>query len=574
MDWSYSLLSDAELALFRRLSVFAGGFTLEAAEAVCADASGSSPSVSPHEVLNLLIRLINKSLVVVEEHGGEGRYRLIETIRQYGREKLIEAGEEAELNRRHRDWYLELAEAAEPELRGPDQRVWFNSLETEHDNLRAALRRSLENRETEEMLRLAGALWRFWYVRGYLSEGREWLERVLAEGGGTSPPARAKALAGAGILAWRQGDYGRAKMLFEESLALYRELGNNRGIAESLRGLGFVARDQRDYEGAVELFEESLALSRKVEDKWGIAWPLNDLGVVALSQGDYGRAVELCKESLFLFREIGDGWGMAVSLNILGIVAQRQGEHDRATLLCEESLGLFRELEDKKGIADSLRLLGFVAMDQGDFGRSAALIEESLALCRELVDKRSISSSLLLLGFAARVQGDYGRATTLLKESLSLFQESGAKQEAGDKSGIAHSLCLLGLVDRDQGDYGRATALLEESLSLFRELEDRRGIAQCLEGLAAAVGAQGGPECAARIFGAAEALREVIGVPMQFSDRADYDRSVASVRTALGEEAFSTAWAEGRKMTSEEAVEYALCPPADKWRRPSDEQEW
>jgi len=502
IDWSYNMLSEAERVLFNRLSVFMGGWTLEAAEAICGDTAGADqlplppapvdggspptsggggreragvrvPSVHPDDVLDLLTHLVDKSLVVVEEQGGKTRYRFLETVRQYARDKLLESGEGADLRERHLNWFLGLVERAEPEFRGPNQREWLDRLEIEHDNLRAALEWSVGSSEGEEGLRLAGALGGFWFARGYWSEGRRWFEEVLSKSSGASPSVRAKALGGAATLTMSQKDVGRGLPLLEESLSLYRETG----------------------------------------DKNGTAWALESLGLT-----------------------------MSFS----------QGDHERAIALCEESLSLYREVGNKGGIGRALHNLGMVAYLQGDYGRAKTLSEESLSLSREVGDKRHIAFALSDLGVVALRQGDYDQATALYKESLDLFRE------VGEKFGISSSHYSLGLVALRQGDYERARALYKKSLLLSRELGNRMNVALCLGGLARVVVAQGQPERGARLLGAAEALLEAIGDPLPPSERPDCDRGVAAVRAALGEEAFKAAWEEGRKMTMEEAVEYAL----------------
>ncbi|MFQ5874043.1 MAG: tetratricopeptide repeat protein, partial [Dehalococcoidia bacterium] len=467
IDWSYDLLDASEKILFERLSVFVGGGTLEAAEVVCSEANGL-------DVLDGLASLVDKSLLHQQEEQAEGepRFLMLETIREYGLECLEASGEAEATRRTHADYYLALAEAVEPELEGPEQGKWLDRLEAEHDNLRAALEWFKQSGEAEAELWLAGAMWGFWYVRGYVSEGRRWLEGALKRGSGASALVRAQALNNAGGLVWRQGDLGRAAELFEESLTLYQELGDKWGIADSLSNLGVIVRQQGDLEQAVELFEESLALDQELGNKQGIAISLLSLGNVVVEQGNYERAAELFEEGLALSRELGD----------------------------------------KRDIAASLTNLGGVAVEQGDLGWAAELFEESLAL----------------------------------------------DQELGDKEGIASSLSGLGEVARHQGDLGQAVELFEESLTLYRELGDKRGSTECLEGLAGLTCARGQPERAARLFGAAEALCEAIGAPLSPADRADYDRDVSTVHAGLDEEAFAAAWAEGRAMTLEQAIAYAL----------------
>lgn len=428
IDWSYELLSEKERILLRRLAVFTGGYTLEAAEAVCAQ-----EGIDQHEVLDLLSQLVDKSLVVKEEKGRTARYWLLETIRQYSLDKLAEAREMTALHSWHLTFFVELAEQAEPQLKGADQKLWLERLEIEHDNLRAALEWSkTEISRAVEGLRLAGALWPFGEVRGFLSEGRRWIEGLLAVVGNTQASVRAKALRGAGVLASHQGDYERAATFLQESLVLLQQLGDKRGAALSLNNLGIVARNQGDYARATALYEEALVLWRELGDKRGIAASVANLAIVARNQKDYSRATKLYEEGLLLFRQLGNKMGMAITLNNLGVIAE------------------------------------------------------------------------------------------------------------------------------DQGNYERAIMLYKESLVLHNELGNKLGTWGCLSNLAAVAGEQGQPERAARLFGAAEALREALSAPVSPDDRAEYDSKVAAVRAKLDEATFAQAWAQGRAMTLEQAISYAL----------------
>jgi predicted ATPase/DNA-binding CsgD family transcriptional regulator len=328
MDWSYDLLGQRERSLFRRLPVFAGGFSLEAAEAVCA-----GEGIEKRDVLELLSHLADKSLVVVQERNGEARYRLLETIRQYGREKLRASGELPKTQTRHSHFFVRLAEEAEPELTGAEQRVWLDRLEAELDNLRAALGWSLEGGEPEVGLRLAGALWWFCYLRGHYGEGREWLEGALGGSEDSPAPLRTKALTGSGVLAFLQCEYEGATALLEESLALYRDLGDERGIATALQTLGSVAREQGHYARAQALHEESLTLSREAGYREGVAWSLNELGLVEQRRGDDERGTALLEESLDLHRDLGDRWRAASVLEGLSGSARKRGQTERAARL-------------------------------------------------------------------------------------------------------------------------------------------------------------------------------------------------------------------------------------------------
>jgi non-specific serine/threonine protein kinase len=382
MDWSYELLFDEERTLLRRLSVFAGGWTLEAAEAVCS--RGGVEAIM--EILDLLLQLVDKSLVVVDTQGQEARYRLLETVRQYGWERLSEVGEADDLRKRHRDWYLELAERAAPELRGPHQVEWLERLEIEHDNLRAALEWSRTAQDgAPALVRFAGTLSWFWYVRGHWSEGRDWAEAALSYDRGTSPPsARARAMLAAGIFAWRQGDNARAKALLTDLQPLCRAIGDDWGLAHSITTLGYAAVTDGEYERAIALGNEGLALWREVGAKWGIALSLSLLGHVAIHQEDFPHAAKSLTESLALRRASGDKWGIASALQRLGFVMERCGDYVQAAALFKESLAHEEALGDKRVIAECLIGLAEAAYAQGQLTRAAVLFAAAEAL-REIL---------------------------------------------------------------------------------------------------------------------------------------------------------------------------------------------
>ena len=429
MDWSYDLLASKERAVLRRLSVFAGGCTLEAAEAACA-----GKRIKEHEILDLLTQLVDKSLVNAQTASEEVRYSMPQTVRQYAQDRLVASKEAAQVRTRHRTWYLGLAERADERWPGPEQTTWLKRLEVEHDNLRAALAwSSTEEEDAETRLRLVAALGRFWDIYTHWGEGCKWLGTTIAGSRDSKSTARVRALYAEALLEWRQGNDGRSMTLYDESLTLARELGDQKGISMGLFGRGFVTMRQGDYDAAAVLFEESLELSRKLEDKWFIAAVLANMGMAARCKGDYAEAVALGEESLAMFRTLGGHAGIAYSL--------------RAT------------------------------------------------------------------GHAVRMVGDLERAT-------GLYRESPAK---------------------------------------FGETADNRVATECIEGLALVASAQGHFEQAARLFGADEAARETFGNTMRptFGDR---ERLRATTREGLGDAAFALAWAEGRAMTLEKAIEYALAP--------------
>jgi predicted ATPase/DNA-binding SARP family transcriptional activator len=380
MDWSYDLLSEKEQRLLRRLGVFADGATLETVEAVCAGGS-----IDAAEVLGLLASLVNKSLVIVEEHGGEARYRLLEIIRQYATEKLRAAGEETEVRRRHLDWYLRLAERAEPESWGAAQRLWLERLELEHENLRAALAwGATDPQGAEAGLRLAAALWNFWWMRGYLGEGRRWLKQMLHRQEEAPLAARAKGLHASGVIAYALGDHATANQELEQSLTLYQSLGDRRGIALNLTYLGMLARHRGEYARASTLLEKSVTLFRGLGETWAMAVALNVLGDIAADQRDYGTARTFYEQGLRLLRHVQDTWGTAFTLVHLGRVAYHQGEHRHAVLLCREALTLLQELGVPRGTAACLETLAGIAAVRGQLDRATRLFGAAAALRRSL----------------------------------------------------------------------------------------------------------------------------------------------------------------------------------------------
>jgi predicted ATPase/DNA-binding SARP family transcriptional activator/Tfp pilus assembly protein PilF len=524
IDWSYRLLTPELQQLFARLSVFRGGWTAEAAEQVCEEG----------QCLDYLAELQESSLILAEEQGEEVRFRMLETLREYAGDQLS-SHERDRLQERYGDYFLQFAEEAETHLSGTDQADWLTLLDLEHDNLRAALQFS-RGEQGEAGMRLCGALQRFWWTRGYLAEGRAWCEAALgAQGAQERTAARAKALNGAGVLAWHHGDWNSAWAYHEESLAIQREIGDRQGVAASLNSLGNAARNQGDYASARVYFEESLAIQREIRDRSGIARSLHNLGMMAGGQGDYTSARAYFEESLAIRREIGDRSGIADSLGNLGTVVHAQGDCASARAYYEESLAIQREIGERQGIAYSLKGLGNVAYSQGDYVSARAYYVESLVI----------------------------------------------KREIGERQGIAYSLKGLGTVAWNQGDYASARAYYEESLTIQWEIGNRQGIAYSLEAFAALtvaevaavtapVGTAGVSEDtsvrmrrAARLWGSAQVLREQIGAPLPPVDQAELEQQIAAMRERLGEADWTATWAQGHAMTMEQTVAYALSEEPD-----------
>jgi predicted ATPase/class 3 adenylate cyclase/Tfp pilus assembly protein PilF len=546
LDWSYDLLGEAEQALLDRLWVFAGGCTLAAVEAVCA-----GEGVEDWQVLDLLDRLVSKSVVQTEEVAGEVRYGLLETVRQYGQERLAAAGRAESLRDRHLAWCVALAEDATPHLFGAEQAIYYDQLETEHDNMRVALRWAREHGAVEG-LRLAGALGFFWQVCGYQGEGRGWLEGALAEGLGGGA-VHAGALYWAGHLACWQGDFGRGADLIEESLALYRALDDTSGIARTLGGLADAVELQGDYAHATLLQEESLALRRALlGDRLGIAISLHHLGKVAYRRGEYERAAALFEESMALSREVGDHHGIAHSLSWLACVVERQGAYDRAVAMLEEALALCQAVGIRMTIIWSLVNLGWVLLALGEEERAMAVLEESLARSREEGHFWGVPHALHYLGWAAYRRGDYEQAAALQEQALARYRQ------VGYCWGIAKMLAGLGCVVQARGEYWEAATYLKEGLQLSREIGARGLLAEALEGMAWLAVAERQASRAAWLGGAAEALREALGTALHPVLRPGHDQAVQDMQAALGEAAFTAAWARGQSLPLEEAVTLAL----------------
>jgi predicted ATPase/transcriptional regulator with XRE-family HTH domain len=396
IDWSYELLSHEEQQVFRRLAIFNGGFTLAAAEHVGAPFepdSGAEDRGAPPlsvDVMETLTSLVSQNLLRALEPSNDSsgyemsRFSMLETIREYGLERLTSSGEEADARGRHAAWCVALAEQAGPELTGPNQAQWFTRLEVEHDNLRAALRWTLEQQDADTALRLCGALARFWYTAGFYGEARRWMEQVFALAGTTPSAARAKALLGAGVIAQFLGDYERAEAYPEQALADYQVLGDKTGIASAYGNLGVVADAQQDYELAAQRYEQALALFRELGDDIHIGFMLGNLGLIAYLQGNYDRAMELLEESLALSRAREDRNSMAIALGNLGLVAFALQDYERAEMLQREALELRRALSNRSNLARVFENFALISAAKGEPRRSTRLFGAAAALRAEI----------------------------------------------------------------------------------------------------------------------------------------------------------------------------------------------
>jgi predicted ATPase/class 3 adenylate cyclase/Tfp pilus assembly protein PilF len=474
IEWSYDLLDEGEKTLFGRLSVFSGGRPLEAIEAVC-DKEGELPLDAFEGVSSLL----EKNLLKQEEgEGGEPRFVMLETIHEFAREKLEQSAEANEIKQAHAEYFLTLAEEANQGLKGPTQLEWLERLESEHDNMRAALSWALARKEAELALRLGGALSWFWLMRGHYSEGRRWLEEALAlmDGRG-STEVRAMALVGVGALALDQGDVGRTQEACEEGLELLEDARDGSGVKlYLLLGLGWVATNREDHEQATHLFEESLALSREVRDTWGIGGSLLGLATAFHYQGNYVHAAELFEEGIDHFREQGDKQGLANCLNNLGMVVYSQGDLERAAKLTEEAVALFRELGARGDVSLVLYNLGWMALLQNDLSRAADLYKESLSLAWDTGTNPIVQSALEGMACLAGARGGAERAAQLwgaaqaLQEAKGIPRDTDFLAEADARISAVRSLMGEGAWE-EAWRKGRAMTL-DEAVSYALEQEE------------------------------------------------------------------------------------------------------
>jgi predicted ATPase/DNA-binding CsgD family transcriptional regulator len=471
--WSHDLLQEPERIVMRRLAVFAGGFTLPAAGAVAT--AGAHPDI---DLLDALAPLVDQSLLVRHEDlGGEARFRMLETIREFAQERLGESGEEAAIRAAHAAFFLDIAEDAEPRLRGADQSLWLTRLEADHANLRAALHWFVDRGNLERALRLAGALELFWRRHGHFTEGRQWLEGLLAEGAGGDarpvPPAvRARGAHAAGTLAWSQGDFTRARSHLEVSRELFDAAGDERAVAYTLYNLASQVKLQGDFARAADLYREGLARYEAMADDWGIATLRHATASLALDSGDFECAERQLTGTVELARSVGDRWLLGAVLSNLGMALARQGELERAEPLLAEALALFHAI--------------------------------------------------------------------------------------GERRWIAHTRSFQGLLATWRGDHDAALAAFREALGLAVELDVRFYIAEILERMAALIIASGAAEPAARLLGAAGALRECLAAPPLPIDRVTRDQALDAARSMLGDATIAASFAAGRTLPLHEAVAEAL----------------
>jgi predicted ATPase len=599
LDWSYDLLSEAERALLRRLSVFAGGWTLEAAAAV---ASGEGLSLSPSNtgdvnVLDLLAQLVDKSLVVVNRQPEqEAVYRFLETTRQYAADKLAEGADEPRARTAHLAYYVSLAERSEPALRGHGQLACLRRLDRDHDNVRAALAWAVKSGQAELALRLAGALYHFWYIRGFLQEGRRWLEAALAltnEGDALDHTIwRAKALRGCGAFAMWLGDFSQAQEWLEGSAAIYKAQLDKAGLAYATYWLAGVAYLRRDFETARSLYEASLALSQAAEDGWGMGNAIHCIGHALDELGDHAAALKCYEQCVPLLRESGDLWNLAHPLGDLAWQRWLEGNGAQARSLLEENLSAFSELGGRRGMAMTMNDLFHIAAAQGDYTRAGQLADELLALNEVLGIPGDIAGAIVHSGEVAMWQGGLAAARPHFDAARDIYEKlndhnqvawvqcklgrlcywaadlAGANELFGSglavlekvKNHPALGLALLGSADvaRLQGDLQRAAELYRRCLATATERGALPDMAEPLEGLAKTAQGSGQAQWAAQVLGAATALRDHLGTPVPPVESEHHARTFAALQATLGRTTYESAYQAGYTMGHEHAIRLAL----------------
>ncbi len=400
IDWSYDFLAEPERAVLRRLSVFAGGATLEAAESVCA-----GDAVDSLEILDVLGRLVEKSLVFTDPASTEARFRLLETVREYARGRLVEANEGDRTLRRHRDWYVLLVdEASAAFFHGPEPAEWLLRLDREHDDLRAALEWCLDQPdEGRSGLRIAAGLWRYWEIRGHLTEGRGWLARMVEAVGDEVSALRANALTGAGNLAFMQGDYRAASTFHEASLALHRRIGDRQSIAYAANNLANAAVQLGDNAQARTLYEEAIALARELGDVRGMVFGSINLADVTAREGDIAGAHDLEDEILASIRALEDRWMEAFAIDTFARATARAGDRVAARGRHIEALAILEEIGDRRGVARILTQLADLALADRDIARARGLFRQSLAIRQELGDMPGLAGAMENLARAVAI---------------------------------------------------------------------------------------------------------------------------------------------------------------------------
>ncbi len=588
IEWSYDLLSESEKNLFRRLSVFSGGWSLEAAESICGGERGEA-------ILDDLARLVDKSLVNKEEINGEARFSMLETIRQYAQFKLFASEEVEEAKNRHRDWFMKLAEEAEPKLRTGEQLPWLERLEMEHDNLRAAMSWSIERKDVEEALRIPAAVEYFWAIHGHYHEGINWLTQALQMD--EENAKRKHPLAWANAIHARFGlssaisrslDHFQSEM--DEVVRIYRESGEDFRLGHALYHTAYIPHFAGDVEKAKSRYEESLAVYERINDAWGKGGCIHCIAHIAEERGDTEAAFDLFNRSLEVLQPVGDRWSLYHPVGDTARLAANQGDLETAKNIFLESIQIFEELGNQSWISNSLRGLARVCYLQGDHAGARGFLEKSLVIAETINDDSEAAWTQYRIGLIEWAEGQSERAYQYLLSALTSIEKINVKEDISLLKAFAGLMeCFNGQVSRGrekieseiarmkseapldahdilpwfahalwlEKDIPRAKQTYREALEGVHKMQWLIRIPECLEGLGKVAVSEKEYERTARLFAAAEAMRNQMGTPIPPVLRTDYDAHVNTLREqfASGHE---KAWAAGNAMTREEAVKYAL----------------
>jgi predicted ATPase/DNA-binding SARP family transcriptional activator len=551
IDWSWDLLTEPERMVLRRLAVHADGFAVQAAESICA-----GDGVRAEDVLALLVRLVDRSLLVMAREGSSSRYRLLDSVADYCLERLDEAGERDRVRQRHDGYYTELAEWAVTHLYGRAQRPWLERLDREAPNIRWALDGAVRDRQPDRALRVVNAMAWYWFLRGRLGEAHRSLDTALAVGGGTDPDARARALTWRTGIAALVGDLDRQALHKTAALELCQSIRNAGARARAQWFLGFVECDMGDLSVSEELVNRALRTARATADRWCIAAALSTKAKQAMLRGNLGEVQRSGEQSLELFCELGDRWGRLQSTEWLGALARIRGDYRRATRFHRDGLRMARALGLWPQAAAQLSWLGRIAMHRGDYARAQDLHQQAMRLAARHSFTPGETFAELGLGLVARRQGRLDAAEAHLRRVLQRTR----LVDVSPGVAVALSLVELGFVAEQRGDAVAAQGLHLDGFAVSRKLGDPRAMALALEGLAGARSLAGHHGQAARLLGMADAARRSAGAPLPPAEQDDVNRIAATVRTALGEDALATELAAGANLDPHDGLDWIRCP--------------
>lgn len=585
INWSYDLLSENEKLLWKRLSVFSGGCDTEAIEKICSD-----EKLCETEIIDILHNLTEKSIIVYDEE--KERFKMLETIRQYGVDLLISENEYETVSDKHMNYYLNLAVMSDSLLSGNEMHKILNKLETERGNFERSMIHALKNPELPNGINIAISLGSFWKIRGHYSEGIRWLEKCLETKINGSNLILGKAYCKLSKLFQLRGNVESAQEKLLKSLEIFREINDEKGIAEALHNLGLIKFEQGNYDSAFRLYEEGLEILKKSDDRKNIAYSLNDLGSLLIEKGEYERAEKIFRECAMLHKETGEKRGLAYSLFNLGSVLMEQGNLKDTTQIFEESISYFREIEEVRGLAYCISSLGTISFHLGDIVRAERLQDESIALFRKTEEKRGLSFSLSSRANIALHKGDFILSSKLLEESLGVSRETGFKPiiayslfslgesyysqheyekakdvfeeslaistEIGHKPGIAFNLNCLGNIALQNGDTGAALDLLKKSLNLNKELNQKKELAANLIGFAVAKFKTAEHSDAAVILGFVNKFLEEINLTPGKTDSNRYENLLNDLKNKMGEDEFPKHYDKGKTLSLDKITELAF----------------